>query len=257
MPDIEFSRDGHVAHVRLNRPKALNAVTREMDEALFDAWAEINGDPDIWVAILSAEGDRAFCAGADVSGEHDGSKGRLAFGGGITGVGGPLVNVKKPLIAAVQGYVLGGGFEMALCADIIIAANTAKFGIPETKAGIMGESGIMHRAIRQLPHRIAMAMILTGDRLNAEDALGYGVINEVVAPDDLVAAADRWAEKLVAVSPLAAQAAKDAVLSRLGYPLEVALTTRYEPIEAYASTDDVAEGRRAFSEKRQPQWTGR
>jgi crotonobetainyl-CoA hydratase len=165
--------------------------------------------------------------------------------------------VKKPLIAAVQGHVVGGGFEMAMCADIIVAADTAKFSIPETKAGIMGESGIMHRAVRQLPHRVAMAMIMTGERLSAEDALRFGLVNEVVATEQLAEAAGRWADKVLAASPLAAQAAKDAVLSRLGHPLEVALSTRYEPIEAYASTDDVAEGRRAFSEKRQPQWTGR
>jgi enoyl-CoA hydratase/carnithine racemase len=257
MPDIEFSHEDHVAQVRLNRPKALNAVTPEMDQLLFDAWTEINGNPEIWVAVLSAEGDRAFCAGADVSGEQDGARGRMAFGGGLTGVGGPLVTLRKPLVAAVHGYVLGGGFEMVMCADVIVAADTAQFGMPETKAGIMGESGIMHRAIRQLPYRIAMAMILTGDRLGADDALRHGLVNEVVPTGELKAATDRWVEKLLAASPLAAQAAKHAVLSRLSYPLEVALSTRYEPIEAYAATEDVLEGRRAFSEKRKPQWSGR
>jgi enoyl-CoA hydratase/carnithine racemase len=257
MPDVEFSKDGHVAQVRLNRPQSLNAVTPEMDQLLFEAWTEVNRDPEIWVAILSAEGDRAFCAGADVSGNHNGARRRVAFGGGITGVGGPLVNVTKPLIAAVQGHVVGGGFEMAMCADIIVAADTAKFSIPETRAGIMGESGIMHRAIRQLPHRVAMAMILTGERLAAEDALRFGLVNEVVAGEELSEAAGRWSDRVLAASPLASQAAKDAVLSRVGHPLEVALSTRYEPIEAYAATQDVLEGRRAFSEKRSPQWTGR
>jgi crotonobetainyl-CoA hydratase len=257
MPDVEFHRDGHVANVRLNRPKALNAVTPHMDQLLLEAWSEINRDPQIWVAILSAEGERAFCAGADVSGEHNGAGGRTAFGGGITGVGGPLVTLKKPLIAAVQGHVLGGGFEMAMCADVIVAADTAKFSMPETRAGIMGESGIMHRAIRQLPHRVAMAMILTGDRLSAGDALRFGLVNEVVAYEGLSEAAARWAEKLLAASPLAVQAAKDAVLSRHGFPLEVALATRYEPIEAYGATADVVEGRNAFSEKRAPKWAGR
>jgi crotonobetainyl-CoA hydratase len=257
MPDVEFSTADHVAHVRLNRPKSLNAVTPQMDQALYEAWSEINRNPDIWVAILSAAGERAFCAGADVSGEQNGLRGRMAFGGGITGVGGPLLTLKKPLVAAVQGYVLGGGFEMTMCADIIVAADTATFGMPETKAGIMGESGIMHRSIRQLPYRIAMAMILTGDRLPAEDAARYGLVNEVVDAEHLLEAADRWAAKLLAVSPLAAQAAKDAVLSRLGYPLDVALSTKYEPIEAYAATEDVLEGRRAFSEKRAPAWSGR
>jgi crotonobetainyl-CoA hydratase len=242
--------------VRLNRPKTLNAVTGEMNWRLLEAWTEINADPDIWVAVLSAEGEKAFCAGADVSGDHEPTE-RIAFGGGLTGVGGPLLTLKKPLVAAVQGYVLGGGFELVMCADVMVAASTAQFGMPETKAGIMGECGIMHRAIRQLPHRVAMAMILTGERLPARDALTHGLVNEVVEPADLMAAALRWAEKICAASPLAVQAAKAAVLARAGLPLELALATRYEAIEAYAFSADRQEGRRAFAEKRKPQWQGR
>lgn len=256
MADVDFSRDGHVAHVRLNRPKSLNAITGHMNELLLQAWSEINSDPEIWVAVLSAEGEKAFCSGADVSGEGEPTQ-RIAFGGGITGVGGPLLTLKKPLVAAVHGYVLGGGFEMVMCADVMVAASNTQFGMPETKAGIMGECGIMHRAVRQLPHRIAMSMILTGDRLQAKDALNFGLINEVVEPAELMACANRWVEKLCAASPLAAQAAKAAVLSRADMPLELALTTRYEPIEAYAFAADRHEGRRAFAEKRKPQWQGR
>lgn len=255
MSDLEFTRDGHVAHVRLNRPESLNAVTPEMEQALSDAWSEINADEDVWVAVLSAAGERAFCAGADVTGQPDAHRPRMAFGGGLTGVGGPLVTLKKPLVAAVQGHVVGGGFEMAMCSDIMVAATTAKFSMPETKVGIIGESGIMHRSIRQLPYRVAMAMILTGERLGAEDALRYGLVNEVVEPNMLMEAAERWAQKVLAASPLAVQAAKDAVLSRLGHPLEVALSTRYEPIEAYAGTQDRLEGRQAFAERRAARWT--
>jgi crotonobetainyl-CoA hydratase len=256
MADVEFSREGHVAHVRLNRPKSLNAITGKMNHLLHEAWTEINNDPDIWVAVLSAEGEKAFCAGADVSGDEDPTS-RVALGGGLTGVGGPLLTLRKPLVAAVHGYVLGGGFEMVMCADVMVAASNTQFGMPETKAGIMGESGIMHRAIRQLPYRIAMTMILTGERMPVRDALNFGLVNEVVEPADLMAAAQRWADKLCAASPLAAQAAKAAVLSRLDMPLEVALATRYEPIEAYAFTEDRLEGRQAFAEKRKPQWQGR
>jgi enoyl-CoA hydratase/carnithine racemase len=254
MSDVEFSVAGNVASVRLNRPKALNAVTPEMDQALFDAWEEINANPEIWVAVISAEGERAFCAGADVKVESEGP--RIAFGGGITGVGGPLVTVKKPLIASVQGYCLGGGFEMVMCADVIVAADTTQFGMPEIKAGILGEAGIMHRSVRQLPYRIAMTMILTGDRLPAQDALGFGLVNEVVAFEELGDATAGWTEKLLGASPLAQQAGKEAVLSRLAQPLEIALATKYEPIEAYAQTSDVAEGKVAFAERRAPEWSG-
>jgi enoyl-CoA hydratase/carnithine racemase len=255
MPEIEYTKDGHIARVRLNRPKALNSVTPEMDRILLEAWTDINDDPEVWVAVLSAEGEKAFCAGADVKVESEGP--RIAFGGGLTGVGGPLVELKKPLVAAVQGYCLGGGFELVMCADLIVAADTTKFGMPEIKAGIIGESGIMHRSIRQLPHRVALSMILTGDRLTADRALDFGLINEVSSFEDLEARTERWVEKLLGVSPLAAQAAKEAVLSRVGGPLEIALATKYEAMEAYASTEDVEEGKAAFAERRPPVWKGR
>lgn len=256
MSDLEFTVDGHVAHVRLNRPQGLNAITPAMDGAMFDAWAEINADPDIWAVILSAEGEKAFCIGADVSGGTDRS-GRMALGGGLTGIGGPLVKLRKPMIAAVQGFCVGGGFELAMCADIIVAADTAQFGLPETKVGIIGECGVVHRAIRQLPYHIAMAMILTGERIRADAAQQYGLVNEVVAYADLDAAARKWADRINAASPLAVQAAKAAVLGRLGHPLEVALMTRFEEIEAYHDAADRLEGLAAAGERRKPVWTGR
>lgn len=256
MSDIEFYKEGHVAFVRLNRPKALNAISDAMDLALQAAWSEINSDPDIWVAVLSAEGERAFCVGADVSGGTERTS-RMALGGGLTGIGGPLVTLNKPLIAAVQGYVLGGGFELAMCADIIIAAESALFAVPETKAGIIGECGVVHRVARQLPQRIAKGLILTGDRLPADQALRYGLVNEVVPLADLQEATERWTAKVLLASPLANQAAKQAVDQGLGMSLNAALGTRYEPIEAYADSSDRLEGRQAFQEKRLPQWTGR
>ena len=256
MSDLEFYRDGHVAHVRLNRPKALNAITQDMDQALFEAWREINEDGEIWVAVLSAEGERAFCVGADVSGGAE-RPSRMALGGGLTGIGGPLVTLRKPLVAAVQGYVLGGGFELAMCADVIVAASNTQFGLPETKVGIIGECGVVHRAIRQLPHHVAMALILTGERMPVSAAAQYGLVNQVVDYPELAAAAADWAGRIAAASPLAVQAAKEAALSRLAAPLDVALPTRFESIEAYAESEDRREGRAAFAEKRAPVWRGR
>ncbi|WP_105034180.1 enoyl-CoA hydratase-related protein [Cryobacterium aureum] len=255
--ELLFEVRDHVAYLTLNRPKALNSISHDLDVELAQKWNEIDADPDIWVAVLSAAGDRAFCAGADISGGTGAHSSRLALGGGLTGIGGPLRLLKKPLIAAVHGYALGGGFELAMCADVIVAADNAQFGLPEVKAGIIGESGVMHRAIRQLPHHIAMALILTGERMPAADAVRYGLVNEVVPFDELQPTAEKWAAKLTAASPLAQQAAKEAVLSSLGGPLEIALATKYEPIEAYANTEDVKEGHLAFQEKRLPQWSGK
>jgi enoyl-CoA hydratase/carnithine racemase len=256
MSDILFSVDNHVANVRLNRPQGLNAITSSMDDALLDCWNEINNNPDIWAVILSAEGEKGFCIGADVSGGAE-RKSRMALGGGLTGIGGPLVTCKKPMVAAVQGFCVGGGFELAMCADIIVAADNAQFGLPETKVGIIGECGVVHRAIRQLPYHIAMQLILTGERIKADEARQFGLVNEVVPYADLADAAARWAGKLNAASPLAVQAAKAAVLGRLGHPLEVALMTRFEQIEEYAATEDKKEGERAGAERRKPVWTGR
>lgn len=255
MADVDFTIEGHVAHVRLNRPQGLNAITQEMDDLLLDAWNTINANPDIWCAVLSAEGEKGFCIGADVSGGAE-RKTRMALGGGLTGIGGPLVKLTKPLIAAVQGFCVGGGFELAMCADIIVAADTAQFGLPETKVGIIGECGVVHRAMRQLPHHIAMAMILTGERIKADVAERFGLVNEVVPFADLAATAQKWADKINAASPLANQAAKAAALGRLGYPLEVALMTRFEEIEQYAESHDKREGELAGAERRKPVWTG-
>jgi len=256
MADVEFSKQGNVARVHLNRPQGLNAITGEMDDLLFDAWTTINADPDIWCAIVSAEGEKSFCIGADVS-EGPERKTRMALAGGLTGIGGPLFTLTKPLIAAVQGFCVGGGLELAMCADIIVAADTAQFGLPETRHGIIGECGVVHRAIRQLPHHIAMAMILTGERIDAAAAAQYGLVNEVVPYDGLADAATKWAGKVVKCAPRANYAAKVAALGRLGYPLEVALMTRFEEIEQYATSDDVRERNAASAEGRKPVWTGR
>lgn len=256
MADVDFSVVGNVAHVRLNRPETMNAITSGMDDLLFDAWRTINDEPDIWCAVLSAEGEKSFCIGADVS-DFAARKTRMALAGGLTGIGGPLVTLKKPLIAAVQGFCVGGGFELAMCADIIVAADNAQFGLPETKVGIIGECGVVHRAVRQLPYHIAMAMILTGERMKSVDAERYGLVNQVVPYEDLAAAAQIWADKINKAAPMANQAAKAAANGRLGHPLEVALMTKFEAIEEYAGSVDQLEGAAAGAERRKPVWTGR
>ncbi|MEZ5749831.1 MAG: enoyl-CoA hydratase-related protein [Caenibius sp.] len=144
-----------------------------------------------------------------------------------------------------------------MCADIIVAAENAQFGLPETRHGIIGECGVVHRAVRQLPYHIAMAMSLTGERINAATAAQFGLANEVVPLEGLGTAAAEWAAKINKAAPLANQAAKAAVNGRLGYPLEVALMTRFEEIEQYAESEDVKERNAAGAEGRKPVWTGR
>lgn len=230
--EIAFVREGPIAHVRINRPEKLNAITDRMERALRDVWSEIDNDDSIWCAILSGAGDRAFCVGADISGEHGNEK-DIAFGGGLTGVGGPLITLGKPLIAAVHGYCLGGGFELAMCADMIIAADDAVFGLPETQIGVIAHCGVVHRAVRRLPTPIAMGMILGGERLLAVEAQRHGLVNEVVPRSELLPAATRWAHKVTSCSPAANRAAKAAAYRGLGMTLPAALSACYPEIDAF------------------------
>lgn len=256
MSSIEFHRSGHVAEVRLNRPSALNAIDDEMERGLSDAWDRVDGDPDIWVAVLSGAGDRAFCAGGDMRNPPKGHDG-LSFGGGLTGIGGRLRQLRKPLLCAVHGHVLGLGFELAMCADIIIAADDATFRLPEAKAGVIDHCGVVHRAIRQLPHHVAMAMIIASEPLPAQDALRFGLVNACFPRADMAAGVEQWTERLLACAPLVSQAAKQAASKGLGQPLEQALSASYPLISAYRNSADSAEAQMAWRERRASHWKAR
>jgi enoyl-CoA hydratase/carnithine racemase len=248
---IETSTVGHVGYITLNRPQALNALNEEMDQLLGAAWDKFETESGIWVIVLRANGERAFCAGGDMHAPPTGSSG-LSFGGGITGIGGRLRPISKPVICATHGHVLGLGFEIAMCADIIVAATTSRFAFPEARAGIIEHCGVVHRAVRQLPHHVAMAMILASEPLDAVQAAQYGLVNEVVAPDCIEQATARWAEKLLACSPLAARAAKEAALAGLEGSLPEALSRTYPGISRYADSGDRTEAIGAWSERRNP-----
>jgi enoyl-CoA hydratase/carnithine racemase len=253
---VEFLHRGAVAEVRLNRPAVLNAVDDAMDRALAEAWARIDGDPDIWVAVLTGAGDRAFCAGGDRTAPPSGHGG-LSFGGGLTGIGGQLRPLEKPLICGVHGHVLGLGFELAMCADIIVAADDALFRLPEAHAGVIGHCGVVHRAIRQLPHHVAMAMIVASAPLTARDAARFGLVNECVPRAGLPEAIARWTARLLACSPLVSRAARQAALDGLDGALDAALARSYPAIAAVQASDDAREAALAWRERRAPVWRGR
>lgn len=256
MAPIETAVLGRVGYVTLNRPESLNAINDEMDQLIADAWERFEADSDIWIIVLRANGERAFCAGGDMHSPPTGGNG-LSFGGGITGIGGQLRLISKPMICAVQGHVLGLGFEMAMCADIIVAGSNTRFALPEARAGIIDHCGVLHRAVRQLPHHVAMAMILAGEPIDASQALQYGLINEVVPFDRLEQAVARWAEKLLACSPLAARAAKEAAITGLQGSLPEALSHTYPGIRRYAESSDRAEADSAWAARRSAIWAGK
>ncbi len=258
---IKVERKGHVTIVTVNRPEVMNAIhphaAKEMD-AFFD---EFQRDPEQWVVIVTGAGDKAFSAGNDLKfqAQHGGDvirQLRKEIKGGFAGLH-RRVDCYKPFIAAVNGFALGGGFEMALACDIIIAAEHATFGLPEPRVGLMAGAGGVHRLPRQMPYHAAMGVILAGKRLTAQDAFRWGLVNEVVPLAELMETAEKWAADILEGAPMSVQASKEATVLGMALPLERAMDANFPTASALYSSEDFIEGPRAFAEKRKPNWKGR
>lgn len=249
-----YEKKGRIGVVTINRPERMNALHPPANLELHEIWNEFERDPDVWVGILTGAGDKAFSAGNDLryTAEHGMNMVRMAD----TGFGGITSRTTcwKPIIAAVNGYALGGGFEMALACDIIIAADHARVGLPEPRVGLMAGAGGVHRLPRMIPQKIAMGHILTGRHMTAQDALRWGVVNEVVPLAELMATAMKWAGEILECAPLSIRASKQAVMMGLGQPLETALAMNYTEVARMRRSEDLVEGPRAFAEKRKPNW---
>ncbi len=263
MEFCRVEREGHLLTITIDRPQVRNALHRGASDELDQVWTMYETDPDLRVAILTGAGDRAFSAGYDMK-EPSGQ------GPSRTGVGflahrhprgfGALTHrfgMSKPIIAAVNGFALGGGLELALACDLIVAAEHAEFGFPEPRIGRMAMDGGMHRLVRHIPFKLAMGMLLTGRRISAHEALRVGLVNEVVPLAELLPGARRWADQILECAPLSVQATKEAVLAGLGLPLPAAMAL-VSPVMAKAlASEDQAEGVNAFLERRAPRWSGR
>ncbi|PWU23884.1 MAG: hypothetical protein C5B48_07865 [Candidatus Rokuibacteriota bacterium] len=253
-------REGHVLIVTLDRPEVRNALHRAATDELDDVWTMYENDPELRVAILTGAGDRAFCAGYDMSAPADATP----SGGYLTtrhphGLGGLTLRtaLTKPLIAAVNGFALGGGLELALACDIIVAAEHAEIGFPEPRVGRMALEGGMHRLARSIPLKLAMSMLLTGRRMSAREAHRVGLVNEVVPLAELVPTARRWADEILQCAPLCVQGTKDAVMAGLALPLSAAIALVPPTVARALESDDAEEGVKAFRERRVPRWSGR
>jgi enoyl-CoA hydratase/carnithine racemase len=258
--NIRVDRDGRVTLITIDRPEARNAVTPEMHQALADAFDSFAADPDQWVAIITGAGDKAFCAGSDLKrAAAGGVRHTFDWSGGYGGIVSRF-DLTKPVIAAVNGFAMGGGFEIALACDIVVAADTAQFGLPEPAVGVAAVGGGLHRLPRQIGYKKAMGMILTGGKVSAVEGERLGFVNEVVPAGALMAAARRWADAILANSPMSIRASKDVVRRGLEEPTMADAIARQDTypglIEMWAS-EDCKEGLRAFAEKRVPRWRGR
>ena len=267
MPEfVEVVRNGHVLEVKLNKPK-VNAIDIQMSQEIAAAFAQLRDDPELRVGILTAAGDRIFSAGWDLKALDAGDTqldnwwDDADYGDG--GFAGLTENwtLNKPVIAALNGLVIGGGLELAIACDLLIAAEHVEFALPEMPLGIVPDAGALQRLPRRLPHNIAMEMFFLGRRMGAAEAAHYGLVNKVVAAEDLMDAAREWAHQLAKSAPLALQSVKEVIRGIECEPLESAFakmrTDEMKTYRAMLKSEDSAEGVRAFVEKREPVFKGR
>jgi crotonobetainyl-CoA hydratase len=255
---VHLAVAGHVARVTLDRPEVLNAVDAATEAELNRIWTSIEADRDIRAVVLTGAGGRAFCTGADMKG-GSGASGleywAQARPGGFGGIA-LRQTLDVPVIARVNGHAIGGGFEMVLGCDIVVASSNASFALPEARVGRLPLDGGMTLLQRQIPHRAAMGILLTGRRVQAEEALALGLVNEVTEPDGLDAAVDRWLAEILACAPLSVRAIKQVVRRTAHLSVAEAQALRLPALVEALGSADAEEGVRAFLEKRPPVWRG-
>jgi enoyl-CoA hydratase len=255
---VDVPVDGHpgVALVTLDRPRSLNALDFALLAELADALEELDGDGRTRVVVLTGAGDRAFAAGADIKELVDQTPVRLRSEGKFTAWD-RISAVGLPLVAAVRGFALGGGCELAMSCDLIVAGDAARFGQPEITIGVMPGAGGTQRLTRAIGPARAMDMILTGRMISADEAATAGLISRVVPAAETLTAALDLADTIASMPPLAVRAAKRAVRAAMELPLSAGLVAEREAFFDLFATEDQREGMRAFMDKRPPAWTGR
>ncbi|MFJ4963793.1 enoyl-CoA hydratase-related protein [Streptomyces sp. NPDC088729] len=257
---VRCTRDGHIARVTIDRPHVLNAVDPAAHARLREIWAGIEADPDVRAVVLTGAGQRSFCTGADMSAGAVAASG-LEYWAGLDPDGfGALAlrtTLDVPVIARVNGYALGGGMELVLGCDIVIAAEHASFGLTEPRVGRIPLDGGVAQLLRRLPHTQAMGMLLTGRRAPAAEMHRIGLVNEVAAEGELDAAVDRWTADVLACAPTSLRAIKQMARASAGLSPREAHALRTPALVAALDSEDAVEGVRAFREKRAPRWPGR
>ena len=259
----QFEVKDKVAWITLNRPAAMNSINPELRWQLSEHLNEVENNDDIWLAVITGAGEKAFCAGADLKHramERNATSEQLAKWRQLAQETKHIIerwHFKKPLIAMVNGFALGGGLEIAMACDIIVAADHAEFGLPEPRRGLIAGSAGVHRLPRQIGLKPAMGYLLTGRHMSAMRAFQLGLVNEVVPANELTDTVKGYVDDILRCAPLAVRATKEAAVKGLDHPLAQAFYTRYEGEVARQQSADALEGPRAFAEKRSPQWQGK
>jgi enoyl-CoA hydratase len=252
---ILTERDGNVGIVTLNRPKELNALNFQLVGELADALTEFDRDSEIRCMVITGAGEKAFAAGADIKEMSDKSPIEMMLGGFEAWQ--RIKQIRKPLIAAVGGYALGGGCELAMNCDMIVASENARFGQPEILLGVIPGAGGTQRLTRTIGKYLAMEMVLTGRQFTAEQMAAHGLVNQVVPKGEHLTAAVKLAKEVAERAPIAAQLAKEAVLAAFETPLEEGLALERKNFFLLFATEDMREGMQAFIEKRKANFQGR
>ncbi len=251
-PTVRVEQEGKLLVITLCRPTMRNAIDRATSQALADAMDRLDSDDTVTVGILTGEGGH-FCSGMDLKAFVKGE--RIELPG--RGLGGIIETPpKKPVIAAVEGFALAGGFEIALACDLIVAADNAQFGLPEVKRGLMAGSGGLLRLPQRIPRQIAMQYALTGDMMSAAQARQWGLVNLLTLPGEALGEAKTLAHKIAANAPLAVSVSKQVVSDSLHWPADERWQRQNALLETIIHSNDAKEGATAFSEKRPPLWTG-
>ncbi|MFH1113690.1 MAG: enoyl-CoA hydratase-related protein [Pseudomonadota bacterium] len=261
---VKFETNERIAILTISRPLTMNALDQEVLDSLNKAWIEFRDNPELWVAIVTGAGGKAFCSGADIKYLAKYHRTKTAIERKLKadtepGLGGITRNLEiwKPIIAAINGYCLAGGLEIALACDIRIASETATFGLPEVSRGIIPGAGGTQRLPRLIPVGKSLEMILTGESIDAQEAYRLGLVNKVVPPDQLLPEAMKLAERICRNAPLAVQAAKEAVYRGMVLPLSEGLRLEQLLAEPVVQSEDAKEGPMAFFEKRPPVYKGK